>query len=48
MKKNKIEEEDSCVEEKGKKKKGLRFLVSRRSEVDRSRIKVGLLDESYE
>ena len=34
--------------EKKKKRKGLRFSVFRRLEVVSSRIKVGLLDESYE
>ena len=47
MRKNKSEVGDPCVEEKGQ-KKGLRFLVFRRSKVISSRTKVGLLDESYE
>ena len=42
----KKEEGNPCVE-KGK-KKGLRFPVFQRSEVVSPRIKVGLLDESYE
>ena len=46
---NKRDEGNSFVEEKGGKKgKGLRFPVFRQSEVVSPRIKVGLLDESYE
>ena len=50
MRKTKREEENSYMEEKKKGKKGkwLQFPVFRRAEVDKPRIKVGLLDESYE
>ena len=46
MRKNKREEENPCVEEE--KKKGFRFPMFQQSEVASPRIKVGLLDESYE
>ena len=48
MRKNKREEENHAWRERKKKRKGLRFPVFQWSKVVSSRIKVGLLDESYE
>ena len=44
----KKKEKSVCRGERGNKGKGLRFSVFRRSEVVSPRIKVGLLNESYE
>ena len=48
MRKNKREEENHAWRKREKKGKGLRFSVFQRLKVITPRIKVGLLDKSYE